>query len=150
MLFFGLVWGGGAIAQNMDAIPADEMSSVEWRDCAAHFYFLHNNLVAEAGENPAPDMKNMIEEFNIMATMAIYAGEYKAAAEASAGAAPPLAKSLSNPQTNTLNVDVNTYIERHTEMAVLVGREAYVQKYASKCAKPLKAFINRYANAMEQ
>lgn len=107
-------------------------------------------MAEEAGENPSPERKDQIEQFNLLATMAIYAGEYKAAAEASAGAAPPLGQSLSNPQTDLLDVDVDTYIKRHTQMAVLVGREAYVQKYASKCASPLNAFITRYADAMEQ
>lgn len=130
---------GITVAQARAQEPhADEMSSVEWRDCAGHFFFLASALGAEG-------QKEMVKQFNSMALMAVYASETKAKAEAAAGTTSNgLGKSIADPKSGKLNVDVEAMRKDHQAKAQAQGQEPYVQAYAKKCGQPVMAYSKRF------
>jgi hypothetical protein len=124
---------------------ADELSSLEWRDCAGHFFFLARML---GGENSD---QNMVDQFNSLGLMAVYAGETKAKAEARAGqTSNGLGKSIEDPATGKLNVDMQAMVTDHQGKAEAQGKEAYVHAYAAKCSGPVTAYSKRFVDNVQQ
>lgn len=148
MLAVGLLSGTMAMAQDVSNLTADEMPSVEWRDCAGHFYLLGNMLAAEAGENPPPDTKGTIDQMNMWGLVSIQAGEYKALAEADAGQTAPLGILLTNPESMAIEFDMLSNVTRHAAMAEAEGRGAYISRYAQKCGGPVSNFTVRLMAAI--
>ena len=148
ILAFGLLSGAQAMAQDLSNLTADEMSSVEWRDCAGQFFFVSNMLAAESGENPPPDTKGRIEKMSMWGTMSLQAGEIKALAEEEAGQTAPLGVLLMNPESMTMEFDMPSNVGRHMAMAEAEGMEAYVSRYAQQCGAPLMGFIDRLMAAI--
>ena len=133
-----------ATAQTRKPVAADEMSSIKWRDCAGHYFFLSRDISAQLGETRTPRDKQLIEMLNRLAVMAIYASEEKAGAEARDGRQPPLGRSLSDPQKGgQLKFDVDTQVSIHAARAQSEGNGPYVTRYKDKCLAPVTAFQAR-------
>ncbi|MEJ2760828.1 MAG: hypothetical protein P8126_04640 [Gammaproteobacteria bacterium] len=122
-------------------IQADEMSSVEWRDCAGHFFFLAHMLRSE-GES------DLVKQMYGMGLLAIYASEAKAKAELKAGQTKNgLGHSLADPETGKLKVEMQAMIDAHAaKIKTYPDRNAYVKAYAAKCSAPVAAFAKRWNN----
>lgn len=122
--------------------PADELSSLQWRDCAGHFFFLSKMLGGSKDDSVS-------KKFQSWGVLAIYAAETKAKAEAAGGNTKGgLGKSLVDPKTGKLNVDVRSMVSGHEKKAKKQGQEAYVQAYSAQCAKPIQAYTQRFMQAM--
>lgn len=127
------------VAHAMDPIPADEMSSPEWLDCAGHFFFLADRLRQSGDEQLA-------KRFNGMALMAVYASEEKSKAERKAGqTSNGRGKSLVDPKTGQLQVETAAMVKDHAGKAQAQGQNAYVEGYAAKCGAPVTAFTKRFS-----
>lgn len=124
---------------------ADELSSIEWRDCAGHFFFLSRMLGSEEGG------QQMAEQLNAWGLMAVYAGETKAKAEAAAGqTSDGLGKSIEDPASGQLKVNMEAMVTEHQGKAEAQGRDTYVQSYAAKCSGPITAYSKRFTESVEQ
>lgn len=133
-------------------IPADEMSSLEWRDCAGHFFFVATQLANEAkAQNSKPDSA-MMTMLNTWGYMAVYAGDYKARTEAREGKLPPLGRSLRDPKAGGMTMfDVKNQVAAHEARLQAEGsRDAYVTRYRAKCYQPVQAFSKRFMTALDE
>ena len=136
VLALGLLASAKAAAQDFGALRADEMLSIEWRDCAGHFFFL--------GKNMSPEDSKQSKRLNLMGRMAVYAGESKSLTEALAGLKAPLGRSLADPQSGQLVFRMDYQLSRHATIAASQGKLAYLSRYGQMCGEPLEAYLERF------
>jgi len=107
-------------------MSADEMSASEWRDCAGHFYFLHQSLHETGGTG------KMLTWVAGMAITASNAALIKDVSERGTEEPTEL-----NPQQL-----MDEYLRKRSTYA---NDEAYMVAYRDKCRGPTEAFMKRYA-----
>ena len=125
-------------AQEGSPVHADEMSSLEWRDCAGFHFLIADQLIAEGKEGSS----KLAETMNGLGIAAIYASEYAAKAELPGGGYGEL---LADLKTGQLMLRRAELVEKHVLMLQSLGRNAYVATFSAKCRNPVSAFMRRWA-----
>lgn len=124
------------VAEDTLSDRADAMSSVEWRDCAGYFWFLaaeiskENEAQNKGNEKGETDLTVM---FQALSYMAIYASNDKAKTERKAGLGGAFGRTLVDPKTGGLSINMGTLYEKHKVKAESEGKESYVVRYRDKC-----------------
>lgn len=150
MAFSAAVLYSATVQAQQAAVPADEMSSVEWRDCAGYFFYLSRNISKEVGDSKSELDKQLLTMLNGWGLMAVYASEEKARVEASEGKQPPLGRSLRDPTAGgQLKFDIDAQVASHEAKIQSEGKSPYVMRYKEKCEQPVTAFSARFVKARD-
>lgn len=122
---------------------ADELSSVKWRDCAGHFFF----LAKMTGNSEDNQMSKKLQSWGVLA---VYASETKAKAEAAEGdTSDGRGKSMADAETGQLKVDVPAMVGKHADKAKEQGQKPYVESYSAQCGKPIQAYAQRFMKKVQ-